>query len=162
MLGRSKSCGCFHVDVARKQMTKHNLSESPLYKTWIGIMDRCYNPANPAYKRYGGRGIKVAKKWRSISNFIGDLKERGFPNATLDRIDNDGDYEPGNVRWATRKEQNRNKSSNRLISFGGVTLAMSEWAERRGMSRGVLCKRLKAGWSIRKALETPVRIYANF
>lgn len=161
MLGRSKSCGCLHIDVARKQMTKHGLSEAPLYSTWKGMMDRCYNPENPAYKRYGGRGIKVAKRWKSISKFIEDMKDRDFPDATLERINNDGNYEPRNVRWATRKEQNRNKSSNRIVSFGGVRLPVSEWAERREMSRGILSWRLNAGWSIRRALKTPVKTHAN-
>lgn len=102
--GMAMSCGCVH--------TKHNQHKTPLYKSWKGIVQRCTNPANPNFKWYGGRGISICEEWRDFETFRADIEalgERPTPQHSIDRIENDGNYEPGNVRWATKTEQSRNR-----------------------------------------------------
>lgn len=116
------------------------------YRRWVSIKQRCTNPNAQHYHRYGGRGITMHPAWAAdFSLFleaVGDPPEDG---ATLERIDNNGNYEPGNVRWATRKEQANNRSSNVLITWDGKTMTMSQWAEHLGCKRGLLNSRWKAG-----------------
>ncbi len=102
--GMTLSCGCLH----REKVTTHGLSRTPEYLVWDGMVQRCTNPKSEAWKYYGGRGIKVCDRWRDFQNFYSDMGPRPA-SLTIDRIDNDGDYEPGNCRWATMAEQNSNK-----------------------------------------------------
>ena len=132
------------------------------------MRQRCVNPNDPRYSKYGLRGIKVCTRWDSFQDFVVDVGPRppgvgegGRALYSLDRIDNDGDYKPGNVRWATAKEQGRNSSYNRLLTFGGKTLLLCEWAECTGIQRGTIAARLKAGVSVRDALTRPVGKPAN-
>lgn len=96
-----------------RNKTTHGLTRHPLYSTWSGMMNRCFNVKQRAYQDYGGRGITVCERWRDVRNFIADIEAtigpKPDPKLTLDRIDNNGNYEPGKVRWATRKEQQANK-----------------------------------------------------
>jgi hypothetical protein len=154
--GNTTSCGC--------RWRKHGQSNgnggrpTSTYKRWGGILDRCTNPNNKKYHLYGGRGITVCDRWReSFTAFLEDMGERPSKKHSLDRYpDQNGNYEPGNCRWATIREQNRNKSSNRLVTFQGETLTIAEWAERKGMIWETLDGRLKK-WTVEKALTTPVR-----
>ena len=130
--------------------------QSKVYRTWASMLQRCFNKKCPAYGNYGGRGIGVCEPWRGPSGFkafhayIGDPP---FKGAQLDRYpDNNGDYEPGNVRWATRKKQNRNKRTNRVITFEGKTLCLSDWTDEIGVAVSTLGMRLDRGWSIRRVL----------
>ena len=121
------------------------------------MRDRCNNPNEPSFHRYGGRGIKVCERWNSsFENFLADMGERP-DGMTIDRADNDGDYEPGNCKWATRKEQSWNTRRNRYFELNGENLIMSEWARRLGTSTDTIDMRLKSGWPLEKALTQKVR-----
>ena len=110
---RSTSCGCYQKEQARKAQTKHNFSKTHIHYEWVAMKQRCYNPNDKGYKNYGGRGIRVCKEWQdsfqAFYKYVSVLPHYGELGRSLDRIDNEGDYEPGNVRWATRHEQNTNK-----------------------------------------------------
>jgi len=116
--------------------------------------ERCENPARPKYPRYGGRGIEF--RFSDFWDFYNYMGPRPV-GKTLDRIDNDGHYEKGNLRWATRKEQQRNTEKIDYITFKGQTLCTSEWAEIVGLRRETLRSRIVHGWSVERALTTPVR-----
>lgn len=131
----------------------------PLYVVWIGMMGRCNNPKRDNYKHYGGRGITVCERWHVFENFVADIGDRPA-GATLERIDNDGNYEPGNCRWATRREQGRNTRRNRMLTVDGVTRCLKDWAEIQGIASMVILNRIKQGWSVRDAVLKPVAAYS--
>ena len=124
------------------------------YNTFRHMWERCGNTRHVKYSRYGGRGIKVDARWKCYSAFVNDMGLRP-DGLSLDRIDNEKGYCKSNCRWATMKEQNNNKSSNRLITFDGLTLNRTQWSERLGFGKDTLRKRLGLGWSVEKALTTP-------
>lgn len=113
----SLSCGCYQKEQARKHLTKHGLAHSNIHYEWEGMKQRCYNPDNISYKNYGNRGIKVCDEWinsfKAFYDYVSALPHFGEQGRSLDRIDNEGDYEPGNVRWATRQEQASNRRTNK-------------------------------------------------
>jgi hypothetical protein len=108
------------------------------------------------YKWYGGRGIRVCDRWQSFANFLADMGECPSATHTIDRKNGNGHYEPGNCRWATSKEQHRNKSNNRRITAFGRTLTLVEWAEEKGMDSRTLQMRFQRGWSAERALSRPL------
>lgn len=124
---------------------------TPTYSSWADMVQRCTNPKRKRYADYGGRGIQVCDRWRKFENFLADMGPRP-EGMELDRIENDGNYEPGNCRWSTPTTQSNNRRSNRLLSFNGETLTVADWARRTGISAPAIAKRLKRGWSIEKAL----------
>lgn len=126
------------------------------YATWDRIIQRCENPVYHGYKNYGARGITICTEWRaSFLAFLGDMGPRPSNQHSIDRIDNDRGYEPENCRWATHKEQQRNRGNNRRLTHNGETLCLSEWAERLGVNIDVIQQRLLRGWSIEKTVTTP-------
>ena len=127
----------------------------PVYKVWTAMRQRCLNPKNMNYHRYGGRGITVCDRWADFQNFIDDMGERP-EGLQLERIDNNQGYEPGNCRWATRSEQVRNRECNRTLEWRGKSQTMVEWAEELGMSSRTLAARLRDGWTVERALSRPV------
>lgn len=136
------------------------MSKRSNYESWRGMIRRCTNPKYALYKDYGGRGIKVCDRWlNSISAFTEDMGQRPPGGFYLERINNNGNYEPGNCRWATRKEQARNKRNNHLITLDGVTLTLAEWSERSGIHFGTILMRIKLGWPLHRYLETPMPTY---
>lgn len=131
--GRTKSCGCYNSEIARQVNTTHGKRKDPLYTEWYGIKGRCLNPNHSRYVDYGERGIKICDEWlNSFEKFydyvsvLPNCRKKGY---TLDRIDNDGNYEPGNVRWATVLTQNTNQRRTVRLTFDGQTHTLKEWAE---------------------------------
>lgn len=147
--GMAKSCGCKNINSAKT----HGLSRTPAHRAWVSMRSRCHNPQNhPNWENYGGRGISVCERWNSFENFLADMGER--PNGTsIDRIDVNGIYEPGNCRWATAREQANNRRDARRLTFQGRTMSCAEWARELGMTRSKLHIRLfRLGWSVERAL----------
>lgn len=134
------------------------VSDHPDWDIFNAMLYRCNNPRSKKYPRYGGRGITVCGRWLrgGFRVFVADMGPRPSPKHSLDRIDNDGPYSPENCRWATMTQQQRNTMRNRLLAFQGQTMPMSEWAERLGMNPKVLRNRLTRGWSVDRALSTPM------
>lgn len=131
--GNSKSCGCLNDERIKKLNFKHG-ERNRLYSIWKNMRKRCNNPNNPAFNNYGGRGIEVCEEWNDYLKFKKWAISNGYnSDLTLDRIDNDKGYSPYNCRWATRKEQNRNKRNSRLITHNGVTRTCAEWSEITGI-----------------------------
>jgi len=113
--GKTRSCGCLRVERSRSQRFQHGFSETREYQCWLNMLARCYNVRRDDYQWYGLRGVKVCKRWRnSFEVFYKDMGKCP-PGLTLERIDNDGNYEPGNCKWATQAEQNRNKRRRRIV-----------------------------------------------
>jgi len=134
-----------------------NIRYSPEYHCWQAMIQRCHNPNNGYYDRYGARGIVVCDRWRAaFENFLSDVGPRPSKNHSIDRVDGNGNYEPGNCRWATRKQQQNNVSSNVLIEFNGEKMTVAQWADKLGMSRTALYSRIRSGWKIEEALTAPV------
>ena len=156
--GESKSCGCLAIKLFKKRRITHNLSYTKFYKHWVGIKERCFYKKNISYKYYGGRGITVCERWKTFLNFRDDMfesyKEHKLNNksTSLDRINNDGNYELNNCRWATRKEQQNNTRYNCLLTYKGQTLNITQWAEKLNLNRNVLYGRTHRNWSIEKLL----------
>lgn len=153
--GRSKSCGCLHRELSRQRAfhgESRNYRHTVEYSTFLSARARCMSAAVKSFKNYGGRGIEF--RFGSFKEFYDCLGRRPSPNHSLDRINNDGHYEPGNVRWATRGQQLRNTRRNNLITFQGRTLCIAAWAEEIGISDRTLRKRL-ANWTVEDALTTP-------
>jgi hypothetical protein len=126
--------------------------KSATYTSWARMKQRCTNPNATQWKYYGGRGITVSEKWReSFSAFLSDMGARP-QNMTLDRIDSDGDYTPDNCRWATRKDQCNNRRTNRLITYNGETLTLTQWSDRTGIRVGTIWARINKNWPAHKAL----------
>lgn len=126
---------------------------SPTYASWRAMRDRCSRSTHKAYPAYGGRGIEVCARWQSFEAFLADMGERP-PGTTLDRIDNNGNYEPGNCRWATAKVQGLNTRANRIIAFRDERMTLREWSQRLGLKPTALRYRL-AHWSLEDAMTRP-------
>lgn len=157
--GKVQSCGCYARNKSSELRTTHGRSQTPEYKTWRGTRERCYRPKTKGYHRYGGRGIKVCKSWRnSFEAFLSDMGERPSPRHTLDRIDNNGNYEPGNCKWSTPEEQGSNRSDNHFVTVDGDKKTISEWSRISGNSRPTILGRLKSKWEPRKAVFHKKRI----
>jgi len=161
--GHSLSCcSCANKKTAKergKANTTHGRSSEQVYKVWTQMIQRCTNPNDTAYPEYGGRGITVHEDWigrGGFERFIEHIGKRPSDQHTVDRIDNNGNYEPGNVRWATSSEQARNTRRSRVIEFDGERLTLAEWAERTGMKRETIARRLNLAWSSERALTEPV------
>ncbi len=154
--GNTRSCGCLRDATAKNQMTKHGMYKSPEYTSWKSMVRRCTDEKSAGFHNYGARGISVCDRWLSgFEAFYEDMGDRPTPTHSLDRIDNDGNYEPSNCRWATPSEQSRNKRQSRLVLFDGKRVHVSELAGLHDIKPGTLWERIKRGWTIEKALSTP-------
>lgn len=159
--GKTKSCGCLHDEVRVTATEKHGGchkgSFERLYNIWCGMRQRCGNPNHPAYKDYGGRGITVTPEWDSYKAFRNWALSSGYADdLSIDRINNDLGYYPGNCRWANSEEQSNNQRSNINLTFNGETRSLSQWAKRLGIPAQTLYYRItKYGWTVDRALNTP-------
>ena len=153
--GHAISCGCFRKDATKIRSLTHGCTSGRLtteYHSWTRMKSRCININNIYYKNYGGRGIKICDSWMKFENFLADMGNKPTPKHSIDRIDNDGNYEPENCRWANMKEQQRNRSNNRIIEFYGRSMTLPEWAEEKSIKYSTLYMRLYGyGWSIERA-----------
>lgn len=141
----------------KPKKTSFRLSHLQEYKIWIGIKERCNNPNSPVYKYYGGRGIFLALQFaESFQAFYEHVGPRPSPAHSIERKDVNRGYEPGNIIWATSKEQQRNRRNNKLLTFQGITATLSEWSEKTGLDRTLIAFRLKGNWTIEEALTTPI------
>lgn len=161
--GHTRSCGCLHDESAREHSTTHGMTKSRIHAVWNAMKGRCYNPNNPKYARYGGRGIKVCDEWLDFIGFYEWATSNGYDDTlgsedcTIDRIDNDGNYEPSNCRWTTAKVQANNMSRNVVLTHNGETHTASEWCAIKCYQKRLIDGRLRNGWSVEDAIETPPR-----
>ncbi len=153
--GATNSCGCLRSEVTSKLRPGiiHDMSRTGIYRIWKNMRERCRNFHN---LRYGGRGIKVCERWHKFENFLDDMGEQPA-GLSIDRIDNDGNYEPGNCRWATPVEQNNNTSRKRLITLNGEIHTIADWERIQGFTKNTIGYRIRRGWSHKKAVFTPVK-----
>lgn len=168
--GITKSCGCLQKEAFNKIIFKHGMGRTRFYKIWSNMLTRCSNQNVPVFKYYGGRGITVCERWKKFENFLSDMHDAytkhcnkyGEKNTCIDRINNDGGYNPSNTRWVTQKENNWNKgkdsciSRKRIIKFNGKKDTMQGWAKHLGLKYGTLTARLHK-FSLKKALTIPVK-----
>lgn len=159
--GNTTSCGCAQRDAVSKMRLSHGQTvgevrgqkRSKEYVTWACMVNRCHNPNATDAKHYGERGITVCDAWRKdFSTFLRDVGMAPSKRHTIDRIDNERGYEPGNVRWVTMTVQANNRRSNRMIEFNGRRMTLAEWSRVTGISYGTLKQRINRGWALDKAL----------
>lgn len=139
---------------------KRKRYRSPEYMSWQSMKDRCTNPKYQYYSNYGGRGITVCERWKnSFAAFLEDMGPRPTRQHSIDRKENDGNYEPGNCQWSTRLEQGSNKRNNRLYIFYGKAMTLPQWCRISQISRDVVKRRLQRGWPEKEAFWTPTRVH---
>lgn len=158
----TRSCGCFNLEISKTNNAKHGEASrrTPEYRAWVSMRGRCFNKNDHGYARYGGRGISVCERWMGsdgYSNFLEDMGRKPSADHSIDRIDVNGDYCPENCRWATRIQQQRNTTSNHVVSHNGISKCLAEWAEDVGMNANTLHGRIISGWTIERALTEPVQ-----
>ena len=145
--GLSTNCGCIQRKVLSEKSKTHGMTNTSIYKVWRGIINRCENNTVYCYKDYGGRGIKVCNEWHKFENFYEWAKSNGYTKGLeIDRINFNGDYEPNNCRWVTRKENANNKRNTRFITIKGVTKPETVWEEENGLRKGLIRQRIALGW----------------
>jgi hypothetical protein len=143
--GNTKSCGCAQRESAHKLKYKHGRSATAEYKSWLSMLHRCYRIDDKKFYLYGGRGITVCERWQDFLNFAEDMGPRPA-KCSLDRIDSNGNYEPGNCRWADIFTQNRNKRTNVRVVYAGKEMALSEAARAAGLKPATVHNRRFNGW----------------
>ena len=157
--GKSNSCGCLSKEVASKTHSKYDGgSNNPLYRKWVKMKDRCYNPKNKSYIHYGARGIKICEDWlHSYDSFMKWALNNGYNKSlSIDRIDNNGNYEPNNCRWVDKKTQAKNKRTNKTVNYNGKDYVISELCEKFGVNYKKFHSRFfKLKWNIEDALFKP-------
>lgn len=157
--GSVRSCGCLRSDLRRTRPGNliHGMWRSPIYAIWRSAKRRCTDPEHPQYPSYGGRGITICPEWAaSFQAFYNHIGPRPSADHSLDRIDNDRGYEPGNVRWATREEQASNKRTNRIVEYDGDRTTVTRLARRVGLEPSIVRNRMSRGWSVNDAVSRPV------
>lgn len=141
---------CPRVSESNRRRARHRMSKTRIHQTWLDMWQRTWNPKNPRFWDYGGRGITVCDRWRSFENFLADMGPKP-PGMSLGRIDNDGDYTPENCRWETRSQQQRNRRGNRIICWKGERKTVTEWAEVLKININAFRGRIRK-WPIEKVM----------
>lgn len=165
--GNIRSCGCFQKEVAKNRLTKHGLTSTRLYGVWQDMRQGCLNPNSKAYKYYGGRGITVCDEWKDDfkafydwameNGYKEEIMPSGYNYWTIERINNDGNFEPDNCCWANRVAQGNNRQNNHLIEQENEVLTLAQTAKQKGVSRITLGARMsRYGWSTNDSLNTPI------
>ena len=156
--GHTRSCGCLQSNITSARNYAHGMAGTKTYHVWHSMIQRCINKNDVAWSRYGGRGIKVCKRWRKFKGFFEDMGEAP-EGLEIDRINNNGNYELSNCRWVTRIQNHRNKSNNRIITFNGKTKCVTGWADELGIKPSTIYARINDyGWSVERTLTQPVRV----
>lgn len=153
--GKSRSCGCLRTEILIKRFTTHGMTKSSEYKIWHGMKKRCEDPSSISYPRYGGRGIRICKRWQRFERFYGDMGPRPSTEHSIDRINPAGNYSPKNCRWATPQEQSENRRN--TYKIGSEKLTLKEACRRNQIRYKAVHHRISRGWDIANALSTPVR-----
>lgn len=143
--GRKRSCGCLHIDTASGVNRRHGMHGTPTYKSWSSMIQRCTNSNHDDFHNYGGRGITVLDRWLSFDAFHKDMGTRPPVGYSIDRIDVNGNYGPGNCRWATTKEQQSNKRNSLIVEAHGMAMGVAEWSALTGVSEAAMRARLDRG-----------------
>lgn len=161
--GRSLSCGCAQRECMRRY--GENASEMPEYKVWHAMLERCYDRKNRSYPRYGGRGIRVCKRWRprrrgdgidAFLAFVDDMGRRPSVDHSIDRKDSNGDYRKRNCAWVTEVVQQNNRTNNHMLTHCGRTMTLAQWCRELRLSEKTVGWRLRANWTVERALFTPI------
>lgn len=152
--GNVRSCGCLHIELSKERNTTHGKTKTRIYRTWINMISRCEDVNHKSYKHYGGRGIYVCKSWRNnFQNFYDWAMLNGYAdNLTIDRKNNNGNYDPDNCTWNTSKEQCNNRSNNRIVELNGNVHTLAEWSNITGINYQTLRWRLNEGWEPNRIL----------
>lgn len=162
--GKILSCGCImreHREAFGQANLRHGMSRTPTYKSWLHMVNRCTNSGrDQLWKYYGARGIKVCERWMVFDNFFADMGERPA-GTTIDRVDVNGHYEPGNCRWATFIEQCNNRRTSRVVTFRGQSMTMAQLAKAFGIPIGTMWYRLENGWTVEDAATIEVKVGRN-
>ena len=154
--GQSKSCGCLNAELIKARSITHGMSKTFEYNIWLSMRSRILDKSSKSYKDYGGRGILIHPDWVSdFKAFFDHIGPRPSADYSLERIDNNGNYEPGNVKWASRISQANNKRSNRKLTLGTETKTLAEWCKEKKLRYKTVHARLTNGWSVERSLMTP-------
>ena len=165
--GSTSSCGCLRRDAVQYGLNfRHgharNGAHSPEYVSWSAMLNRCHSPGATQYRHYGGRGIEVCEEWRtSFEAFVADMGPRPSTNHSIDRIDPNGNYEPGNCRWVTKRAQSLNRRNTIRVSWRGRTLTLAEWEAETGIGAEALRQRIAKGWDTERTFTQPQRKRSN-
>lgn len=153
--GTTKSCGCLRRDMGKESLFKHGHGGERIYRIWVHMRERCEKPNVREYEHYGGRGITVCDEWKNnFEPFYEWAITHGYEESlTIDRIDTNGNYEPSNCRWSTKKAQANNRRNNRFLTYNGQCKNVTQWAEEKGINPNTLFTQLERGWSVERALE---------
>ncbi len=159
--GITKSCGCLRRELNLTNGIKHGRSRTPEHNAWINMHQRCKNIRHQNYYRYGARGISVCERWGKFESFLADMGPRPA-GTSIDRIDNNGNYEPGNCRWASIKQQSRNKRSNVFYEFNGQKRCLIDWIEWLGLPEKAVRQRIEKGIPFEQAIQRPFKNELRF
>lgn len=153
-LGKYQSCGCAKAGLIGNALRTHGLTHTAEFEAWSDMIGRCHRSTHKRFGYYGARGITVCPEWRgSFESFLGHIGSRPGPGFTLDRVDTNGNYEPGNIRWTTWKVQNRNRRNTKMVTALGRTAPLGAWVEDRGLDYNKVKWRLRKGWTPERALD---------